>query len=169
MVEGLADFVMNATMDAHESTKARRCGVVVTKAVDEETTLLLMRFRYHLISRNGSTRELLAEEVQPLAYRGRGSKQTWLTQEEIESLMEATPAKNRTAEEQTQEMREALGSIGGLRKELDRIAGERGDHLLESHKRVRKLAQKGRVRYEVRPELPADLLGVYVFEPTGQK
>ena len=55
--------------------------------------------------------------------------------------------------------------IRSLVEELDRIAGNRGDHLLESHKRVRKLSQKGRVRYEVRPELPADRLGVYVFAP----
>ena len=43
MVEGLADYVMNATMDAHEATRARRCGVVLTRDVEEETTLLLMR------------------------------------------------------------------------------------------------------------------------------
>ncbi len=165
MVEGLADYVMNATMDAHESTKARRCGVVKTKGVEEETKLLLMRFRYHLISRNGSTRELLAEEVQPLAFRGDHKRPEWLTDDEIDALLKATPAGNMGEDEQVREMRTTLDGIDGLRTELDRIAGTRGDHLLESHKRVRKLSQKGRVRYEVRAELPADLLGVYVFAP----
>ena len=165
MVEGLADYVMNATMDAHESTRARRCGVVLTKAVDQETTLLLMRFRYHLISRNGSTRELLAEEVQPLAFRGGGKGPDWLSDEDIDELLQATPGGNMSQDDQAREMQAVLEGIRGLRAELDRIAHGRGEHLLESHKRVRKLSQKGRVRYEVRPELPADLLGVYVFAP----
>ncbi len=164
MVEGLADYVMNATMDAHESTKARRCGVVMTGAVAQPVTLLLMRFRYHLISRNGSTRELLAEEVQPLAYRD-GTTPEWLTKEEIDALLQAAPAGNLGAQEQAERIEAILDRIPDLRAGLDRIAAERGEHLLDSHKRVRKLAQKGRVRYEVRPELPADLLGIYVFVP----
>ncbi|MCK4306384.1 MAG: helicase, partial [Candidatus Eisenbacteria sp.] len=108
------------------------------------------------------------EEVQPVAFQRNGSASpVWLSSEEIDALLLAKPAANVGAEEQTAEIQAILGDEPRLRPALDRLATECGEELLEAHRRVRKLTQKGRVRYEVRPELPADLLGIYMFLPVG--
>ena len=52
LVEGLAT-VMDTALDPLGQGLARRCGVVRTSRVARRTTLLLVRFRYHIITRHG--------------------------------------------------------------------------------------------------------------------
>ena len=42
---------------------------------------------------------------------------------------------------------------------------ERGEDLLNAHRRVRAAAQIRGVRYRVEPQLPVDVLGVYMYLP----
>ena len=59
---------------------ARRCGVMRTAAVSRRTTLLLVRFRMHLeLPGRDDRRQVVAEDAQVLAYRGRADNADWLT------------------------------------------------------------------------------------------
>jgi len=42
---------------------------------------------------------------------------------------------------------------------------QRGEELLEAHQRVRLATKTRNVRYRVEPQLPPDVLGIYVFLP----
>ena len=57
LVETLANYVMNTALDtedtADDQPRARRAGAIRTRAVQGRTTLLLLRLRYHLITRIG--------------------------------------------------------------------------------------------------------------------
>ena len=46
-------------------------------------------------------------------------------------------------------------------------AQEREEALLAAHRRVRTAAQARGVRYRVEPQLPLDLLGIYIYLPTA--
>ena len=73
LVESLAAYVMNTALDtvdlADDRPYARRAGAIRTAAVQRRTTLLLLRFRYHLITKLGDEeRQLLAEDSLTLAF-----------------------------------------------------------------------------------------------------
>jgi hypothetical protein len=55
--------------------------------------------------------------------------------------------------ERLDEMQDVLGAI----------AQERAEVLAQAHRRVRDLTQEGAVR--IKPQLPMDILGVYVLQP----
>ena len=48
LVEGLASYTMDAALDPLLEGPARRCGAIRTRAVQQTTTLLLLRLRYHI-------------------------------------------------------------------------------------------------------------------------
>jgi hypothetical protein len=52
-----------------------------------------------------------------------------------------------------------------LRPHLEQVAHERGEELLNAHRRVRTASQMRGVRYHVEPQLPIDVLGVYMYLP----
>ncbi len=54
--------------------------------------------------------------------------------------------------------------IDSLRPHLDEFARERARALLDCHRRVRDVAG-GKGRLGVEPQLPVDVLGIYVFLP----
>ena len=59
------------------------------------TTLLLVRFRYHILTTIGEgTRPLLAEDCQLLGFSGAPDAPTWLTREAAEALLAAEPDEN---------------------------------------------------------------------------
>jgi hypothetical protein len=164
-IEGLAEFVMNGALDALSDSKARRAGAVLTRDIARPTTLLLLRLRYHLHERNGTARELLAEEAQVAAFANGGSRIDWLARDEIERLLAARPHGNVTIEEQGALIQTAVGKYETLRPHLDELAATRARELLDAHRRVRRDAGGGKMTRDVRPELPGDVLGIYVFVP----
>ncbi len=52
-----------------------------------------------------------------------------------------------------------------LAPQLQAIAQQRGAELLDAHRRVRAAARIRGVKYEVVPQLPPDVLGIYVYLP----
>ncbi len=98
LVEGLASWTLDQALDpaARDGRPiAARCGVTVTSAVSERTTLLLIRFRYHLKTGGGATAQtLLCEEIVPLACSGSPDSPAWLGVEESEPLLAALPERN---------------------------------------------------------------------------
>lgn len=178
-VETLANHVLETALDplsgdAVRYPAARRCGAIRTKAVDKRTSLLLVRFRYHIIqTQNNVERPLLAEDCRLLAFSGSPQSAVWLEENEAEKLLLAQPDGNIAADQAAEFVGRVIDGFELLRSHLDQAAMQRGEELLEAHQRVR-LATKtrtssrstsGNVRYRVEPQLPPDILGIYIFLP----
>ncbi len=166
IVENLADYVVNAALDSTtENSLAKRCGVVRTSDVSVMTTLLLLRCRFHLLRKEGEVEtQTLAEDVQVVGFSGLPSNPTWLTDEEIERILKARPSGNVPSQQARTFIDRVLGGYADLKPRLDQYAVERAAALKDAHERV-KIATKTKVKTDVVPELPPDVVGVYVYLP----
>ena len=52
-----------------------------------------------------------------------------------------------------------------IQPRLEQLAWERAEELREAHRRVRKVATLSVMRLRVEPQLPPDVLGIYVYLP----
>ncbi len=170
-VETLANHVLETALDplagdAERYPAARRCGAIRTRAVSRRTTLLLVRFRYHIIQvQNKEERPLLAEDCRLLAFAGSPQSAAWLDEPEAENLLSAQPDGNIAVEQASDFIGRVIEGFDLLRPYLDRAAVQRGEELLEAHQRVRRASRARNVSYRVEPQLPPDVLGIYVFLP----
>ena len=114
-VGAVASFILEAALDpalAEQLRPARRCAVIRTKAIEKRTTLLLVRYRFHLAlpSRDGST-EVVAEDIATLAFEGSPSSATWLDETAVRALLIAAPDANvpgQAAQDQMQRILDGL-------------------------------------------------------------
>ncbi len=138
-VETLANHVLETALDplsgdAVRYPAARRCGAIRTKAVDKRTTLLLVRFRYHIIqTQNNVERPLLAEDCRLLAFSGSPQSAVWLEENEAEKLLMAQPDGNIAADQAAEFVGRVIDGFELLRSRLDQAAMQRGEELLEAH------------------------------------
>lgn len=168
-VEALAAYVMNASLDPLLKGIARRCGVIYTHRVERRTTLLLVRFRYYIITtRNGIDSPLLAEDCRLLGFSGPAEKAEWLDGDTAEKLILAEPAMNISPDRATQFVMRIIEGFDHLKPHLEQDAHRRGEELLNAHRRVRSAARMSGVKYRVEPHLPPDVLGIYVYLPVTQ-
>ena len=166
IVEGLAAYVMDAALDPLLDGLARRCGAIRTRAVEQRTTLLLVRLRYHILAQKGDDETaLLAEDCQLLGFTGVPGAARWLSPDQAEALLDAQPAANITPQQATAFVQRVVDGFGHLRQPLNEAATQRGQELLDAHRRVRTAARVTGVHYDVRPHLPPDVLGIYVLLP----
>lgn len=165
-VEGLASYIMESALDPLVDGVAKRCGAIRTCAVSRRTTLLSLRFRYHILTAlNGERRPLLAEEAVTLAFAGALGQAEWIEAEQAEKLLGAEPTGDIIHEIRVQQVAGILKDFGALQLHLEAYAQERGQALLDAHLRVRQAAKMGGKRPQVEPLLPPDVLGVYVLLP----
>ncbi|PKN84436.1 MAG: ATP-dependent helicase [Chloroflexi bacterium HGW-Chloroflexi-8] len=170
-VETLANHVLETALDplsgdAVRYPAARRCGAIRTKVVDKRTTLLLVRFRYHIIqTQNNVEKPLLAEDCRLLAFTGSPQSAVWLDEKEAEKLLSAQPDGNIATDQAAEFIGRVIEGYDLLRPHLDQAAMKRGEELLEAHQRVRLATKTRNVRYRVEPQLPPDILGIYIFLP----
>ncbi len=176
LVESLATYVMNTALDAVEleedQPRARRAGVIRTAAVQRRTTLLLVRFRYHLITRLGSAeRQLLAEDSLTVAFEGPPAKPDWLNPKAVEDLLNAKPDENIDHQQAVKFVQMVIDGFEHLAPTLDEIAQKRGEDLLKAHTRVREAAYRRgerRPQYDIKAQRPPDVLGIYVYLPLSK-
>ncbi len=166
VVEGLAAHVLESAFDPEAPSVARRCGVMATRRVTRRTTLLLLRFRYHILARAGDAETaLLAEDSAVLGFRGAPDRAEWLDEDETEALMTATPDANISRDRAVHFLRRLMDGFDALRPHLEAVAQADGKALLDAHRRVRAASRKKGVTYRVEPHLPPDVLGAYVYLP----
>ncbi len=166
IVESLASYVMDTALDPVEESKARRCGATRTSLLERRTTVLLLRFRYHLITRaENDERQLLAEDSQVIAFEGSPDNAAWLGGEVAEQLLAAEPDENIHPAQAAEFVGRVIDGFEYLAPHLDEIARLRGDELLAAHRRVRTASRVRGVRYGVEPQLPPDVLGIYIYLP----
>lgn len=166
IVEGLAAYTLDSALDAQSDGAARRAGVIRTTAVPRRTTLMVLRFRFHIVTvRDGREEPLLAEECGLLAFEGAPNGPHWLDPVATEVLLEASPAGNVTAEQATDFVRQIVDAYGALQPAVEAEADRRAKALFETHRRVRMDAGIKGVRQQVEPQLPVDVLGLYIYLP----
>lgn len=171
LIESLSSFVLESALDPLNGkdikNPARRCGVIRTKTVEKRTTVLLVRFRYHIIKekKGEENRPLLAEECGLLAFTGSPENAVWLSKEEAEKLLQAAPDANVNPDQARDFVQKVIDGFDSLRPYLDNVAQELGNQLLASHQRVRIASRQRGVQTRVEPNLPPDVIGVYVYLP----
>jgi superfamily II DNA or RNA helicase len=170
LVESLAAYVMDAALDSTTGSDsvAKRCGVMRTSKIERRTTLLLLRMRYHIVTtqRGRAEATMLAEDCQVLAFQGAPASAQWMEDKAmIERLLEAQPDGNMYEDQARQFLRQLLAGIEQLHPHLEQIARERARELADAHRRVRQAAQARSLQYRVEPQIPVDILGVYLYLP----
>ncbi len=168
-VEAVANYVLESALDPQlpdDQRPARRCAVIRTTAVSTRTTLLVVRYRFHLRlpSRTGS-RELVAEDVATLAFEGPPGKPHWLSPEAVAPLLAARPSGNVPAPQATQFITRALDGLPDIATHLAQHGEHLAARLLESHRRVRQASADVVRGLTVTVEPGADVLGVFVYVP----
>ncbi|MEU1803014.1 DEAD/DEAH box helicase [Streptomyces sp. NPDC019937] len=170
VVSALAGHVLNAALDtkAHGPRPARRCGVITTEAVEDRTTLLLVRYRFHLTlpSRTGD-QELVAEDARLLAFQGSPTNAVWLPQDSALALVGAEAAGNTDPHHGERTMTRILRQLPEAKAHLERYGDELAAELLESHRRVRTASNEIIRGLRVTVQKPADILGAYVYLPVS--
>ncbi|HXF62085.1 MAG TPA: hypothetical protein VNK95_10735 [Caldilineaceae bacterium] len=166
IVTGLAAYVLDTALDPSADGVARRCGAIRTRAVTQTTTLLLLRYRFHIITHKGDREfSLLAEESELAGFRGAPHTPQWLAPDEAEALLQAEPDQNIAPGQATQFLQRIIAALPDLGRDLDQRVLARGEELLAAHQGVRAAARLTGVRHRVEPQLPPDVLGVYVLLP----
>ena len=165
LVEGLARYLLEETLENSRDPVAARCGFTITDAVEQRTTILLLRSRYLLSSPR--VQNLLAEECFVAGFTGPPSNPLWLYPDEAQHLLlQVEPVEDIPLALKQMEISDLVGSLSSLEDELEAIAQMRGQALGQSHRRVRSITKEGQVK--VKPQLPMDVLGIYVLKP-GQR
>ncbi len=175
----IARYVLDAALDRALPAKtrpARRCGVIVTNAVATPTVLLLTRVRANLVlpGRYGPHPQV-AEEARPRAFTGTPADPQWLDQSAVEALLEAQPDRNLTEDIARNIMKGVLGAMPAITGHLDHFAHDLATSLRDAHVRVRTAARGDRAGalsirgLTIEPQLPVDILGVYLYQPAGQR
>jgi superfamily II DNA or RNA helicase len=169
IVESVANHIFTTALDPQTiNAPARRAGVIRTRSVSVRTTLLLVRFRYHILTlRNGEEFPLLAEDCQLVAFCGAPTEPEWIDEKASANILLAQPdAEREVPFGQAKAMINAvIAGYESLVPHLNQVARDRGDQLLDQHRRVRDAACQKGITYRVEPNLPADVLGVYVYLP----
>ncbi|HEV8714903.1 MAG TPA: hypothetical protein VGX03_19000 [Candidatus Binatia bacterium] len=140
---------------------------------ERRTTVLLVRCRYHIVTHRGDTASmtqdspLLAEDCLVLAFAGAPQSAQWLDGKRAEELLYAHPETNVSPDQAAHFLGVVINGFATIQPQLDRIAEQHGQEILEAHRRVRQASRLRNVRYTVEPHLPPDVLGVYVYLPVN--
>ncbi len=167
LVEGLATYILDRALDTGgEEARARRCGVLRTGGVSKRTTVLLCRARFHILTRQkGKETPLLAEDCFLLGFTGAPERAEWLAPETAEALLSLGPDGNVLPDLARNSLRQILSGMALLRPRVEEAAREKATALLDAHTRVRQALKVKGISHRVEPQLPVDVLGVYVFLP----
>lgn len=167
-VESLANHVLNTALDPITDSIAKRSGAIRSSKVKTRTTLLLVRYRYHIITKIANTEKpLLAEDCQLLVFEGSPKDPKWLENGQADSLLEIVPDTNIETGMASSAVQRILDDFEHLQPHIEQVAVDNGQKLLEAHRRVRTAAQMRGISYRVEPKLPADIVGIYVYLPVA--
>ncbi len=165
-VEGLAAHVLTGALDSLGDSPAARCGAARTDSVARRTTLMLVRYRFDVVTIAGTTEHtLLAEDTAIVAFAGPPDQPEWLDDDTVRDLLGAVPSGNIAAEQATNALTSVIDGGAPLTGELSAQANRRAGALLATHRQVRAESGRHGVRYRVDAHTPPDVLGVYVLLP----
>jgi len=168
LVSHLADYLSELAMAGEETQIVARAGAIFTSEVEIRTTIYLLRLRSRLTIRrtqNDMTRaqEMLAEEALAVMVNRQGEPEL-LEKADMLRLMQLPVSKNMADEARTRELSRAVDALQHLTSRFDAIAHQRAEAVLADHRRTREAAD-ARGSYSVQPQLPVDVMGIYVLVP----
>ncbi|OED38241.1 helicase SNF2 [Chromatiales bacterium (ex Bugula neritina AB1)] len=163
LVSHLADYLTEIAMRGDDTSTIARAGTIFSKDVKEKQTVYLLRMRSRLrLRRSAESRDLLAEEA--LAITLKDNQAQLLNHKQTLAILQSAPSKNMSEEQRTRELGNALQALEASDGALNQLANNRADDLLGDHRRVRDAAD-ARGSYDVNPQLPPDVIGVYTIIP----
>lgn len=166
LVQNLASYIFDSALSSDDRARAKRCGAIRTKSVTRRTTLLLLRLRFNLLTRGKDfERSLLAEECQVVGFAGSPENPQWLDKDVALSLLQARADDIIYPEQAASFVAKVIDGYENLVPSLEELAFKQARALQEAHSRVRTAAKIKGIRYKVTPQLPVDVLGIYVFLP----
>lgn len=168
LVSHLADYLSELAMAGEETQIVARAGAIFTREVEIRTTIYLLRLRSRLTIRrtqNDMTRaqEMLAEEALAVMVNRQGEPEL-LEKADMLRLMQLPVSKNMADEARSRELSRAVDALQQLTPRFDTIAHQRAEAVLADHRRTREAAD-ARGSYSVQPQLPVDVMGIYVLVP----
>ncbi len=164
LVSHLADYLAEQALGGEQPELVARAGAIFTPEVARRSVVWLLRLRSRLSLRRGEQRrDMLAEEALAVVTEANEPPRLLSPQETL-GLMQAEVSRNMPAERRTREIEAALSALDTLGSQFDALAQRRAEQVLADHRRVREAAQ-ARGEYRVQPQLPADVMGVYVLVP----
>lgn len=165
IVIALSDYVAEKALAEEMPELAARCGAIFTDKVSKRTTIYLLRLRSQLsMKRKVEEKIMLSEECLALAVSGT-SDPVVMTEPDALVLMSSEPTRNMDVGQKSRLITEAVDAITSLQSDFDSIAESRAKMLLKDHMRVRVASDARGIRYDVRPCLPVDVVGIYVLMP----
>ncbi len=169
-VEAIARYVLDAALDPTIGGRvASRAGVARTHSVAQRTTVLLVRFRFHLdLPTATGIRQVVTEEARFLAFTGAPDHATWLDQTAVNLLLATTPDANVAADQAADLTERVVTALPALTPALDAEADRLATELLDAHRRVRAGAGAARRGLTVTAQKPADVLGLYLWLPIAR-
>ncbi len=169
IVAALADTLLERALeeaaDASDADAVARAGAAFVGNVSLRTTVLLLRLRHQLsVTRGTATRLMLCEEMVALSVAGSGSPEV-LAPDTAQSLLGTEAVRNMPPPIRDRHLQQALDMLPAWTPQLETMAKERAQALLQDHRRVREAAEaKG--TYQVTASLPLDVMGLYVLVPS---
>lgn len=166
LVSILADYIAERALDDGESELGARSAAIFTDGVSIRTSLYILRLRHQLRirKRDKADHSMLAEECVAVAMRGGGLPEL-IADEEAFSMLSLEPSRNMVVGLKTKLVSEAIEAAARWRGTFEDFAAQRAQALLRDHRRIRDASRTTGQRFEVRPALPVDHIGVYVFLP----
>ena len=169
LVVALADTLLERALvaqDVSEDDAVARAGAAFVGHVSLKTTVLLLRLRHQLtVTRGSQTRLMLCEETVAVSATGADAIAS-LPVNEAQTLLGLEATRNMPSVIRDRHLQQALESIPGWEPQLEAIARERAQSLLQDHRRVRE-ASEAKGTYQVTASLPVDVMGVYVLVPAA--
>ena len=136
-----------------------------SNSVQTRSTLVLCRFRFQIVCTGSIEHVSLAEECALLAFANAPGKAQWLDDAAAKKLLAAQPDLNVSSEQARRWLGEVHDALPDLMPHIRHYAEERGQALLEAHRRVRDAARARGLRYAVQPQGEPDILGFFVYLP----
>jgi superfamily II DNA or RNA helicase len=140
-----------------------RIGCWISAAVQEQTTIALLRLRHQLTSGRSPPRTVLVEEAAAIGWLGAVSPRL-LESVDALALLQPLAAGDPRSGVATRKIEETLALISARATDVEVFARRRAQTLLDDHRRVRE-ASGARGSWTVKALLPADVIGVFVLLP----
>jgi hypothetical protein len=173
LVVTLADTLLERALESQsqaaetsDADAVARSGAAFVADVSLKTTVLLLRMRHQLtVTRGTQTRLMLCEEAVAVAVAG-AAPLTVLKADQVRALLGTEAARNMPPPIRDRHLQQSLEALPGWTGDLEAIAQQRAQALLQDHRRIREAADaKG--SYQVTASLPVDVMGIFVLVPAG--
>lgn len=171
LVAVLAEHLLEFTLDDQQPAvtdpaRLGRSGAWISPAVNQVTTVLLLRLRHQLtLGRGDTARTLMVEEALPVALVGRNNPQ-WQLEAPIAEWFSVPAASELAEAARTRFVTQALEALEGQHAQLEELAQQRAEAVLNDHRRVRDAA-RARGEYQVKALMPVDVIAAYVLLPVS--